>query len=885
MRRLTVAILLSVGVIAVLVNLLLLTARGNATLTAHWNVEKRVASGGDPCGIGVPADNLEVEDQLPLASRHIVLLTHVSTPLRAASVAAHWARRRCILLLRRDGVPSGPPVYVTLTPMFFSVAPDALAAVVQGDDGSILLPDGMSGAMRTERALPLAALRFPHADWIFKADDDTFVHVGRLVRMLLRWNASAPLLVGSVQRWGGFPYFVSGGAGYALSAGAVAGLASPEVMADCVDAHHQGGNTFRPTNFEDVMMSWCVRSRFGGGATVDEPGLSNNRPEEHVAGGSYVGAKAFVPPITHHYIEPSRAADLLEPRLPRRLVQVWPLADSAINQVLLDNVAGCAVAARAAGWEYVREPLAAPANAGVPSRLSLRAQELVGRLHALYLGGGVSVSAWVSCAGIPLEKLHAEAAAPLELDASPLDPLGSSSLGSPTRHVLSCGTASGVDVGCGVAASTPYALATLRLQVAVMQAANVRNSAWPPHDGSESIPFATWLMRSATLAALSAAMNAPLRSLSGAVLRAPLDFWTSTVQWAARNESPLPSPTSPPPLRVTVHSMWAGVRAVMAELQVLSRLMYAATGRYLEPVDDTLTQEGQLDAADVILFGPYGERAAADAVALRYAKRALTIYIGPENQWGGSYHDQMVGVVAVSLGHRRDLVHPTYARLPWWLPYSLDLVTPPLHEIRFAQLLTAAPSVSGFAAAAAWLARPRAAALLASHEAFPRRPLFEMLSLAGIAVDAPGRAFHNIEWPPGLPNSHLNGKVEFLMSYRYNVCPENSVSGGGGYSTEKLAQALMAGTVPIYWGDAIDSHVFNEHRVIVFDGGNNASVLETVRSLESDAAFREQWFDAPVLAPTAQAWLRIWCGVVVELFRAGMARLASERAAGAAAVS
>jgi hypothetical protein len=77
-----------------------------------------------------------------------------------------------------------------------------------------------------------------------------------------------------------------------------------------------------------------------------------------------------------------------------------------------------------------------------------------------------------------------------------------------------------------------------------------------------------------------------------------------------------------------------------------------------------------------------------------------------------------------------------------------------------------------------------------------------------------------MEWPKDIPgNTHLHGKLTFLARYRFNICIDNSrTRGAGGYTTEKLAQALMAGTVPIYWGDAIDDGVFNRARVIVFDG-------------------------------------------------------------------
>jgi hypothetical protein len=81
-------------------------------------------------------------------------------------------------------------------------------------------------------------------------------------------------------------------------------------------------------------------------------------------------------------------------------------------------------------------------------------------------------------------------------------------------------------------------------------------------------------------------------------------------------------------------------------------------------------------------------------------------------------------------------------------------------------------------------------------------------------------------------DAHLRGKIEYLRGYRFTICPENSrTRGAGGYNTEKLGQAHHSGAVPIYWGDAIDTEVFNPARVIVFNGSNAEAVRDTMREL------------------------------------------------------
>jgi hypothetical protein len=84
----------------------------------------------------------------------------------------------------------------------------------------LVMPEHYSGVSRTAAAIPVALAGYPGARWFFKADDDSLVHVGRLVRML--WQRqyhdafTRPFLIGSLQGWM-YPRFAQGGAGYALS--------------------------------------------------------------------------------------------------------------------------------------------------------------------------------------------------------------------------------------------------------------------------------------------------------------------------------------------------------------------------------------------------------------------------------------------------------------------------------------------------------------------------------------------------------------------------------------------------------------------------------------------------------------------------------------------
>lgn len=371
----------------------------------------------------------------------------------------------------------------------------------------------------------------------------------------------------------------------------------------------------------------------------------------------------------------------------------------------------------------------------------------------------------------------------------------------------------------------------------------------------------TRLCCTARLRAVAAALAIAALALAHAMLRAPPQPQQPPL-WRGAASEPV-ALLQPPPLRVAVVSSWSTARNTLAHLWLLSRVFEAATGRSLAPVQpEWLPDWLQLWLADVVLFGPYGKADALRAVAARLrARGTLTIFFASEFEIGeaNGVGDMMVHDVDISLGHRRNIEAPNYFRMPFWLPDVLDQNAATDTLAVLPALLRLGPSPES------WRARGGFAALLSSHRGFPRPQLFELLTREGGFVRAPGRAFHNCEWPEGLPTqgntpNEGNGKVTYLSDVRFNICPENSQSPGGGYATEKLVHSFLAGAVPIYWGDAssADAAFFNFQRVIVYNGSNNESVTMTVRRLERNAAFRAEWFSRPILQPSAQQWVDSW---------------------------
>lgn len=54
-------------------------------------------------------------------------------------------------------------------------------------------------------------------------------------------------------------------------------------------------------------------------------------------------------------------------------------------------------------------------------------------------------------------------------------------------------------------------------------------------------------------------------------------------------------------------------------------------------------------------------------------------------------------------------------------------------------------------------------------------------------------------------------KINYISNSIYNICPENSIYEG--YVTEKIFQAIEAGTIPLYWGhDLPEKEILNQNK-------------------------------------------------------------------------
>lgn len=118
-----------------------------------------------------------------------------------------------------------------------------------------------------------------------------------------------------------------------------------------------------------------------------------------------------------------------------------------------------------------------------------------------------------------------------------------------------------------------------------------------------------------------------------------------------------------------------------------------------------------------------------------------------------------------------------------------------------------------------------------------RNAFFEMLN-ARKPVDSLGKVMHNFSDPrlaKRLSPEAFSSKRDVLADYRFTIAFENSELPG--YTTEKMIDAWLAGSVPIYWGDPAFTRDFPpESCLSLYQAGSLHTLVEQVLEAEHEPA-------------------------------------------------
>ena len=200
-----------------------------------------------------------------------------------------------------------------------------------------------------------------------------------------------------------------------------------------------------------------------------------------------------------------------------------------------------------------------------------------------------------------------------------------------------------------------------------------------------------------------------------------------------------------------------------------------------------------------------------------------------------SYRNYAVQDMDISLGMSRSIVGDNYLRFPEWIPFIFAPESSKEDiEDRVREINDARPNPNA-----------RNAVLLASHDDYGTRERICRGVEKVIPITYSGKWRNN---STDLWEKYADNKREYLKNFRFNICPENVDAPG--YCTEKIFDAFLSGTIPIYHGDRNNPEpgLINKDAVIFWDyKGDNSEQLTKLKRLITDQHYYEEFMKQPKL--------------------------------------
>lgn len=167
------------------------------------------------------------------------------------------------------------------------------------------------------------------------------------------------------------------------------------------------------------------------------------------------------------------------------------------------------------------------------------------------------------------------------------------------------------------------------------------------------------------------------------------------------------------------------------------------------------------DAPDLLVFGDFGKR--------HWDFKGLKVYVTGENMMPDFDQCDLAFTPFEFKGDKRAV------RLPFYAQVVEDATT----LLGRANALRRRELADGFCSF-----------VVSNPRSWPRNRFFKKLNRRR-RVDSGGSLFNNM-------GGRVPDKSRFIAGHRFNIAFENTETDG--YITEKLTDALLAGTIPIYWG-------------------------------------------------------------------------------------
>lgn len=122
-------------------------------------------------------------------------------------------------------------------------------------------------------------------------------------------------------------------------------------------------------------------------------------------------------------------------------------------------------------------------------------------------------------------------------------------------------------------------------------------------------------------------------------------------------------------------------------------------------------------------------------------------------------------------------------------------------------------------------------------------------------IDSGGPLFNNIGRVLDYGDAAMKAKLEWLPNYKFNICFENSSYPG--YATEKLYEAYIGGTIPIYWGSPTIEVDFNPRAFLNwYDYGSDEALIEAVIELDNNPDKYRQMYMEPLFSKYVNRFMK-----------------------------
>lgn len=133
-----------------------------------------------------------------------------------------------------------------------------------------------------------------------------------------------------------------------------------------------------------------------------------------------------------------------------------------------------------------------------------------------------------------------------------------------------------------------------------------------------------------------------------------------------------------------------------------------------------------------------------------------------------------------------------------------------------------------------------------NHVCKARNKLFHALS-AYKRVESGGQLFNNI-------GGRVENKLELQSTCKFSIAYENEEHLG--YTTEKIFDALLSRSIPIYWGNPNIAQDFNSAAFIhARDFATQRELIDYIRQVDADDELALRYINAPILPPHRQGYI------------------------------